>query len=77
MRGLPQKVLRQSNRYGTRQGQSEVSEVWQHESGTAVGGILRHDFQEKLSVVRFSRDESLFACWSWFLWHSHSSVLPL
>src|SRR5216683_3737780 len=48
--------------------------MWQHESGTAVGRILRHDFEEKLSVARFSRDESLFACWSRFLWRSHSPV---
>src|SRR5260370_916879 len=32
--------------------------MWQHESGTAVGRILRHDFEEKLSVARFSRFSS-------------------
>src|SRR2546425_11036730 len=46
---LQQEVLRRSESGGTREGQSEVPQVRQHQSRAAVGRLLRHHLEEKLT----------------------------
>ena len=45
---LQQKILVGSDAYGARQEQGQVPEVQEHEGRTAMGSVLRHDFEEEL-----------------------------